>query len=81
MIVQTVEKMEPGSSGIIKEVRGDSVIRRRLMEMGVLPGSSLTLVKWAPLGDPAECRIRGYTLSLRRAEASLITVELTTREQ
>ena len=81
MIVQTVDKMEPGTIGIIKEVQGDPIIRRRLMEMGVLPGSSLTLVKWAPLGDPAECRIRGYNLSLRRAEASLITIELTSGEQ
>ena len=45
------------------------------MEMGVVPGSELTLIKWAPLGDPAECRIRGYNLSLRRVETELITVD------
>jgi len=80
MVTITVEKLSPGSSGIISEIKGEAVIRRRLMEMGVLPGSELTLVKWAPLGDPAECRIRGYNLSLRRNEAALITVEIKKEE-
>ncbi|HOW05843.1 ferrous iron transport protein A [Methanospirillum hungatei] len=71
----TVEQLLPGTSGIISSIQGEPSIRRRLMEMGVLPGSELTLIKWAPLGDPAECSIRGYKLSLRRAEAALITVE------
>jgi len=71
----TVEQLLPGTSGIISSIQGEPAIRRRLMEMGVLPGSELTLIKWAPLGDPAECSIRGYKLSLRRAEAALITVE------
>ncbi|NLV27895.1 MAG: ferrous iron transport protein A [Methanomicrobiales archaeon] len=75
MSIMTVEQLPPGTSGIISEILGDTTIRRRLMEMGVLPGSRLTLVKWAPLGDPAECLIRGYKLSLRRREAALITVD------
>ena len=75
MTLITVEQLLPGSSGIITRIQGDPAIRRRLMEMGVLPGSKLTLIKWAPLGDPAECQIRGYKLSLRRAEAAFICVE------
>lgn len=75
MITLTADQLPPGSSGIISGIRGEATIRRRLMEMGVLPGSKLILVKWAPLGDPAECMIRGYKLSLRRSEAALITVE------
>lgn len=75
MTTTTVEQLPPGTSGIISSIQGKPSIRRRLMEMGVLPGSEITLMKWAPLGDPAECRIRGYRLSLRRAEAALITVE------
>ncbi|PWR74584.1 ferrous iron transport protein A [Methanospirillum stamsii] len=75
MSIITVEQLPPGSSGIVSEIQGETAIRRRLMEMGILPGSKLTLVKWAPLGDPAECQIRGYKLSLRRAEAALITVD------
>ncbi len=75
MNAMTVEDLAPGASGVIKEVRGDPAIRRRLMEMGVVPGSYITLIRWAPLGDPAECRIRGYSLSLRRKEAAMIIVE------
>lgn len=70
----TVENLSPGSSAIITGISGDPMIRRRLMEMGVLPGSPLTLIRWAPMGDPAECQIRGYKLSIRRSEAALITV-------
>jgi len=80
MPLMTVEQLSPGSSGIITEIQGETTIRRRLMEMGVLPGSQLTLVKWAPLGDPGECLIRGYKLSLRRAEAALITIDTKTIE-
>lgn len=76
MKIITVEKMLVGSSAIIAEISGDSLIRRRLMEMGVLPGSVLKLVRWAPLGDPAECQIRGYKLSIRRSEAALISVSV-----
>ena len=75
MLSLTVDKLSPGSKGIISGISGEPSIRRRLMEMGVVPGSELTLIKWAPLGDPAECRIRGYNLSLRRVETELITVD------
>lgn len=72
----SVEKMLAGSSAIITGISGDSLIRRRLMEMGILPGSLLKLVRWAPLGDPAECQIRGYKLSIRRSEAAMISVSV-----
>ncbi|HWQ66157.1 MAG TPA: FeoA family protein [Methanospirillum sp.] len=76
MKIITVEKMPAGSSAVITGISGDSLIRRRMMEMGVLPGSLLKLVRWAPLGDPAECQIRGYTLSIRRSEAAMISVSM-----
>ena len=76
MKIITVEKMLPGSSAVITEISGDTLVKRRLMEMGVLPGSVLKLVRWAPLGDPAECLIRGYNLSIRRSEAAMISVSL-----
>lgn len=50
-------------------------LRCRLLEMGVLPGTEVTLVRRAPLGDPLELRLRGYALSLRRDEADAIVVE------
>ncbi|MDD1729138.1 MAG: ferrous iron transport protein A [Methanospirillum sp.] len=76
MKVITVEKMLPGSSAVISEIFGEPLVKRRLMEMGVLPGSVLKLIKWAPLGDPAECQIRGYKLSIRRSEAAMISVSV-----
>ncbi len=72
----TVSDLNPGQTGTIKEVGGDFAIRRRMMEMGVLPGSTLTLMRRAPLGDPLECRVRGYNLTLRLSEADLIKIEL-----
>jgi Fe2+ transport system protein FeoA len=76
MKIITAEKIPPGSSATITGISGDVLVKRRLMEMGVLPGSLLKLVRWAPLGDPAECQVRGYKLSLRRSEAALISVSV-----
>lgn len=55
-------------------VSGDSSIARRLMEMGVVPGARVRVIKAAPLGDPLEIRVRSYHLALRRSEAEAITV-------
>ncbi|WP_319538205.1 FeoA family protein [uncultured Methanospirillum sp.] len=74
MKTTTVENIAPGTSAVITGIAGDPMIKRRLMEMGVIPGSTLKLIRWAPLGDPAECQIRGYKLSIRRSEAAMITV-------
>jgi Fe2+ transport system protein FeoA len=57
-------------------VRGEGRVRRRLFDMGVTPGASVFLKKKAPLGDPIEINIRGYELTLRKDEASLVDVEL-----
>ena len=55
-------------------VRGTGAVSRRLMEMGVVPGARVSVVKAAPLGDPLEVRVRSYHLALRRSEAAEITV-------
>ena len=65
-----------GESGKIKAVLGEGKIRRRLFDMGVTPGAEVLLRKKAPLGDPIEIKIRGYELSLRKSEASLILLEV-----
>ncbi|MCD8481961.1 MAG: ferrous iron transport protein A [Verrucomicrobia bacterium] len=57
------------------------MVQWRLMEMGVLPGTRIRFVRQAPLGDPVEIEIRGYHLSLRRAEAAEILVEVVQCEQ
>ena len=64
-----------GASGRIKELPRSGASFLRLREMGLLPGSTVTLVRTAPLGDPIEIKIRGYHLSLRLAEAEQITLE------
>jgi ferrous iron transport protein A len=55
-------------------VRGAGAVSRRLMEMGIVPGAHVRVIKAAPLGDPLEVRVRSYHLALRRTEAEAITV-------
>lgn len=64
-----------GEKAKVVAIKGDSPITKRLMEMGVVPGVSLRLVKSAPFGDPLEIRIRGYSLAMRKSEAQTIEVE------
>ena len=60
----------------VTAVNGEGLLTRRLMEMGVVPGVSVRLVKAAPFGDPIEVRLLGYSLAIRRNEAEAIEVEL-----
>lgn len=64
-----------GGSGVVRRVNGTRLLARRLMEMGLLPGTRVTLTRVAPLGDPLELRLRGYALSIRRSEALQIEIE------
>lgn len=64
-----------GAAARVVAVGGkDALVARRLMEMGVVPGAPVCVVKAAPLGDPIQVRVRGYNLALRRAEAQTISV-------
>jgi Fe2+ transport system protein FeoA len=63
-----------GKSAKVLSVNGNSPITRRLMEMGIVPGVSVRLVKSAPFGDPLEIRVRGYNLAMRKSEAQTIEV-------
>ena len=65
-----------GFQNILWSVEGDGKVRRRLFDMGVTPGAKVVLRKKAPLGDPIEVTIRGYELSLRKAEACLVNIEV-----
>lgn len=60
---------------VVTRVGGERAFRRRLMELGLVPGTEVTVQKIAPLGDPLELRARGCTLSIRRAEARVVDVE------
>lgn len=65
-----------GDKGIVKELRVDGKIRRRLYDMGITPGAQIMFKKYAPLGDPIQINVRGYELALRKSEAAgvLMTV-------
>jgi ferrous iron transport protein A len=64
--------LRPGESAVIAEIAGDDSLAMRLMEMGVLEGESISMIGTAPFGDPLEFEIRGYRLSLRKAEAERV---------
>ncbi len=71
---RSLDRLSPGESGVITRLDGDPDIKRRLMELGLVPGTEIELVRLAPLGDPVELRLRKVHLSIRRREASHIHV-------
>ena len=70
----TLTNVPIGSAARVVAVNGTNRISRRLMEMGVIPGVRLQVLKTAPFGDPIEVRVRGYSLAMRRSEADAIEV-------
>lgn len=66
--------LTPGSKAVVVEIRIPPEHRARLLEMGLIVGTPVELVRFAPLGDPVEIKIRGYHLSLRKHEAELVMV-------
>ncbi len=73
--MRLLSNMEIGERGTIKAVNGEGAIRRRLFDMGITPGAEVYLRKKAPFGDPIEIYIRGYELTLRKAEAARVEIE------
>jgi ferrous iron transport protein A len=71
-----LNKMVPGQKGKVVGFKDDSPVSRRLMEMGLIPGRWVHYLRNAPLRDPMEVQVGNCCLSLRRAEASLVTVEV-----
>ena len=71
----TLGDAKVGSTVVVTKIEGDSAYKRRIMDMGITKGSELYIRKVAPLGDPVEITVRGYELSLRKADAELIEVE------
>lgn len=68
----TLDKMKVGDTGIVTTVGGEGSLRQHLLDMGVIPGTEVTVVKFAPMGDPMEIKIHGYELTLRLADAAQI---------
>ncbi len=71
-----LDQLRPGQSGKVKSIDGDCKIKRRLFDMGLTPDADVLLRKVAPLGDPIEVTLRGYELSLRKAEAHAVVLEV-----
>jgi Fe2+ transport system protein FeoA len=71
----TLKELGIGKSGIVSAVGGEKILRKRLLEMGITPRTTVTVKKAAPMGDPIELLLRGYVLSLRLADAEKITIK------
>ena len=69
-----LSELKPGRSAVIEEVGGEGALRQHFLDMGVIPGTEVTVIKLAPMGDPMELRIHGYELTLRLAEAEKIGI-------
>jgi ferrous iron transport protein A len=74
-MMRTLKELSPGERGRIKAVKGSGPIRRRIMDMGLVPGAELVMERYAPLGDPLEVKNNGFHLSLRKEEADTVILE------
>ena len=72
----TLKEVKPGTTVLVTKVSGEGAIKRRIMDMGITKGMEIYVRKVAPLGDPVEVAVRGYELSVRKADAELIDVEV-----
>ena len=73
--MKTLKEVAVGQTVTVKKLSGAGPVKRRIMDMGITKGSELYIRKVAPLGDPVEITVRGYELSVRRADAEMIEVE------
>lgn len=71
----TLKETKIGDTVTVKRLHGEGAVKRRIMDMGITKGASIFVRKVAPLGDPIEVTVRGYELSLRKADAEMIEVE------
>ena len=73
--MRTLREVPVGETVSVKKLSGDGPVKRRIMDMGITKGVKVYVRKVAPLGDPVEVTVRGYELSLRKADAEMIEVE------
>ena len=71
----TLKELEIGKSAVILAVGGEGALRQHFLDMGLIPGAEVTLVKYAPMGDPMQLKIRGYELTIRREDAQRIELQ------
>ena len=72
--MKTLKDVKVGENAVVKRLHGEGPVKRRIMDMGITKGVQIYVRKVAPLGDPVEVTVRGYELSLRKADADLIEV-------
>lgn len=73
--MKTLKEVKVGENAKVKKLHGEGAVKRRIMDMGITKGTEVHIRKVAPLGDPIEINVRGYELSLRKADAEMIEVE------
>ena len=73
--MKTLKEVKVGEDAVVKRLHGEGATKRRIMDMGITKGTAVHVRKVAPLGDPIELTIRGYELSIRKADAEMIEVE------
>jgi ferrous iron transport protein A len=76
MAIKSLDQLKPGERATIVKVGGEGPVRRRILDMGVVKGAEIEVVRVAPLGDPIEFLVKRYNLSLRGSEARQIQVEV-----
>jgi Fe2+ transport system protein FeoA len=70
----TLDQLPLNQPAKVAKLTGTPAVRRRLMEMGITPSATIEAIRWAPMGDPLDVKIRGYHLSLRREEAAAVEI-------
>ena len=73
--MKTLKDVKVGETVVVKRLHGEGAVKRRIMDMGITKGVEIFVRKVAPLGDPLELNLRGYELSVRKADAEMIEVE------
>ncbi len=73
--MKTLRDVKIGEKAVVKKLHGEGATKRRIMDMGLTKGTEVAVRKVAPLGDPIELTVRGYELSIRKADAEMIEVE------
>ena len=73
--MKTLREVAIGNSCVVKKLHGEGAVKRRIMDMGITKGVEIKVQKVAPLGDPMEVTVRGYQLSIRKADAEMVEVD------
>lgn len=75
-LMNTLKEVKIGKTVIVKKLHGEGATKRRIMDMGITKGVEVSIRKVAPLGDPIEVNVRGYELSIRKADAEMIEIQM-----